>query len=218
MLWHSPLWNIFTLFRNLFHACMQQCLKKKLFADIANIAHKQEYWCIDLVSSSRASLSCEPFTISWRTQTELTPIPSCLLYEGILCSDPGAPVNGTAIGTNFAYQSVVQFICNDNFTLSGSLAIECLATGEWNASLPTCDPGKWRARIFRCCLDLCCLTRGKGVILEGWLRRTSSRAVRFTRTMWWPEMVIKLIAFEYFIPTTIMYTSPYHHPSLCVII
>ena len=56
-------------------------------------------------------------------------------------SNTKSPVDnlvGSAIGTNYTYE------CLDGYyrVSSGGLFTECLITGEWSLSSPTCDPSR----------------------------------------------------------------------------
>ncbi len=64
-------------------------------------------------------------------------IPECLLIN---CGDPGMPANGSSMGQEYSYQSIVTFQCDDGFELIGSTAITCGDDNQWNSTVPTCDP------------------------------------------------------------------------------
>ncbi|XP_078348139.1 protein lev-9-like isoform X2 [Oculina patagonica] len=66
----------------------------------------------------------------------------------ISCGDPGTPLHGkqTNVKNGYNYGSSVEFICNDNYTLSGRSKIYCEETKDWSSPNPRCwapcsDPG-----------------------------------------------------------------------------
>ena len=61
------------------------------------------------------------------------------LYTVVDCGDPGIPDNGTTTGTNTTFGSVVTHTCNDGFVLVGTDERICLESGNWSASLPSCE-------------------------------------------------------------------------------
>ncbi|XP_068695180.1 sushi, von Willebrand factor type A, EGF and pentraxin domain-containing protein 1-like isoform X3 [Montipora foliosa] len=70
-----------------------------------------------------------------------SPLPQCKAS----CTDPGKPRNGERIGTSFAHEDHVQFLCNPGFWLVGSQLIAC-NEGIWSNDIPKCkavcsDPG-----------------------------------------------------------------------------
>ena len=54
-----------------------------------------------------------------------------------VCSDPGIPVNGIRIGSDFRDGQMVAYMCKPNFSLVGASAVFCVA-GQWNATRPAC--------------------------------------------------------------------------------
>ncbi|XP_064488855.1 CUB and sushi domain-containing protein 3-like [Ornithodoros turicata] len=56
------------------------------------------------------------------------------------CPDPGHPQNGKLIAYNMLVGSTVAFRCDPGFVLTGEPRAECLPTGIWSASVPTCVP------------------------------------------------------------------------------
>ena len=58
-------------------------------------------------------------------------------YTSASCTDPGKPRNGERIGTNFAHEDHVQFLCNPGFWLVGSQLIAC-NEGIWSNDIPKC--------------------------------------------------------------------------------
>ncbi|XP_070554203.1 protein mesh-like [Ptychodera flava] len=61
--------------------------------------------------------------------------PSCQLVH---CENITAPSNGTKLGNDYSYFSVVSFVCDVGFDLIGSSSIHCQANGSWNSSVPSC--------------------------------------------------------------------------------
>ena len=65
------------------------------------------------------------------------PTPTC---EPVDCGNPGTVLNGQLNGLpSYYYPSVISYICDLGYTLTGSRALACNATGVWNDSLPTCE-------------------------------------------------------------------------------
>ena len=65
--------------------------------------------------------------------------PLCLPVN---CSDNDidAPMNGTRAVTSFTFGQNVTFMCNIGYFLVGSDSSNCLASGRWSSSSPTCQP------------------------------------------------------------------------------
>ncbi|EDL80492.1 rCG30855 [Rattus norvegicus] len=65
----------------------------------------------------------------------------------ITCGHPGNPVNGLTQGSQFNLNDVVKFVCNPGYMAEGAARSQCLASGQWSDTLPTCriinctDPG-----------------------------------------------------------------------------
>ncbi|XP_072628144.1 CUB and sushi domain-containing protein 2 isoform X6 [Canis lupus baileyi] len=65
----------------------------------------------------------------------------------ITCGHPGNPVNGLTQGNQFNLNDVVKFVCNPGYVAEGAARSQCLASGQWSDTLPTCrivnctDPG-----------------------------------------------------------------------------
>ncbi|XP_029395556.1 CUB and sushi domain-containing protein 2 isoform X3 [Mus pahari] len=65
----------------------------------------------------------------------------------ITCGHPGNPVNGLTQGSQFNLNDVVKFVCNPGYIAEGAARSQCLASGQWSDTLPTCriinctDPG-----------------------------------------------------------------------------
>ncbi|XP_072166564.1 CUB and sushi domain-containing protein 3-like [Diadema setosum] len=53
------------------------------------------------------------------------------------CENPGFPANGQALGNDYAHGAVVEFRCNDNYTMTGNSNITCF-NGSWSSELPRC--------------------------------------------------------------------------------
>ncbi len=66
-----------------------------------------------------------------------TVTPTC---NPVSCSDPSIPTNGSRMGNEFKYQSIVYYTCDSGYELVGDDVIECQADQTWNGSLPTCVP------------------------------------------------------------------------------
>ncbi|XP_044891446.1 CUB and sushi domain-containing protein 2 isoform X5 [Felis catus] len=65
----------------------------------------------------------------------------------ITCGHPGNPINGLTQGNQFNLNDVVKFVCNPGYMAEGAARSQCLASGQWSDTLPTCriinctDPG-----------------------------------------------------------------------------
>ncbi|XP_063092103.1 CUB and sushi domain-containing protein 2 isoform X4 [Cavia porcellus] len=65
----------------------------------------------------------------------------------ITCGHPGNPINGLTQGSQFNLNDVVKFVCNPGYVAEGAARSQCLASGQWSDTLPTCriinctDPG-----------------------------------------------------------------------------
>ena len=61
-----------------------------------------------------------------------------LPYCNVLnCTDPGVPSNGGRRGNHFTNGSLIEFSCDNGFTLNGSSLISCYR-GNWSAPVPLC--------------------------------------------------------------------------------
>ncbi|XP_019855444.1 PREDICTED: uncharacterized protein LOC109584225 [Amphimedon queenslandica] len=61
-----------------------------------------------------------------------------LPYCNVLnCTDPGVPSNGRRRGNHFTNGSLIEFICDNGFTLNGTSLIMCYR-GNWSAPVPVC--------------------------------------------------------------------------------
>ena len=81
-------------------------------------------------------------TSSCSQNSDLDHHTSCTFIAGPSpgCGDPGTPENGRRIGDDFSVGSVVFFKCFDDYDLVGSAYRECLSTGVWSGTQPTCQP------------------------------------------------------------------------------
>ncbi|CAH3037426.1 unnamed protein product [Pocillopora meandrina] len=60
--------------------------------------------------------------------------PSCI---GV-CAKPGKLGNGTVVGSNYSYGSVIKFKCNKGYKLRGSAKLKC-KKGVWEGQFPECE-------------------------------------------------------------------------------
>ena len=60
-----------------------------------------------------------------------------LLTEGG-CTNPGSPAHGRMVGSDFSYNSVVRYECNEGYILVGSEERRCQADGQWSCEQPRC--------------------------------------------------------------------------------
>ena len=63
-------------------------------------------------------------------------LPLCLPAK---CGNPGFPLNGNMVGTEFTLGNVVTYSCLQGFRLVGSSSRQCLATGTWSGNPATCE-------------------------------------------------------------------------------
>lgn len=60
-----------------------------------------------------------------------------VMFISAVCGNPGIPVNGKRIGSDFRDGQMVAYRCKPNFNLVGASTVFCVA-GQWNATRPTC--------------------------------------------------------------------------------
>ena len=54
------------------------------------------------------------------------------------CAKPGKILNGTVVGSNYSYGSVIKFKCNKGYKLRGSAKLKC-KRGVWESQFPECE-------------------------------------------------------------------------------
>ncbi|KAL3870956.1 hypothetical protein ACJMK2_038981 [Sinanodonta woodiana] len=65
-------------------------------------------------------------------------------YRGICCDTivtcgyPGDISNGLVKGTDYTYNQVVSYVCNDKYNLTGTSSRQCTLMGTWTGEAPTC--------------------------------------------------------------------------------
>ena len=57
----------------------------------------------------------------------------------VSCPDPGNPDHGVKLGSTYTYGSAVSYQCLAGYTISGAARIECQASQQWTADLPSCN-------------------------------------------------------------------------------
>ena len=62
-----------------------------------------------------------------------------------VCAKPGKLGNGTVVGSNYSYGSVVKFKCNKGYKLRGSAKLKC-KRGVWEGQFPECE-GKFMCYV-----------------------------------------------------------------------
>ncbi len=125
--------------------------KEKLFAvynkDVNTLAEnfpRQLQYC-----SLCSMLFLFPFylSISYEIQFVFSNVTQCIfdfpvtyLFAVISCGDPGTPLHGkqTNVKNGYNYGGSVEFICKDNYTLSGRSKIYCEETKDWSSPNPRC--------------------------------------------------------------------------------
>ena len=63
----------------------------------------------------------------------------------IVCEDPGNPANGSSnvlaeSNSTLAIGTVIKYMCLPGFKLVGSIERVCQPNGEWNGTMPVCQP------------------------------------------------------------------------------
>lgn len=77
-----------------------------------------------------------------------------LQVTSVECDPPEDPVNGKAIYTSYAYNSVVSYECSPGYTIVGAATRRCSADGKWTGQGPAC-------REINC--------GSPGVLYNGWI-------------------------------------------------
>ena len=80
----------------------------------------------------------------------------CKLYSsspsssvpGVMCTDPGAPMNGARSAPSFEIASAVTYSCNEGYTLVGAAVSRCLSGGNYATPKPTCKGESSRLLCF----------------------------------------------------------------------
>lgn len=62
--------------------------------------------------------------------------PTCLAVECDRASEVIS--NGRMIGSSFTFGSIIRYVCVEGYRMEGSPARECQASGQWNATIPSC--------------------------------------------------------------------------------
>ena len=89
---------------------------------------------------SHLFLSLSPLSINF------FPSPLSLVVD---CGSPPAPSNGgtSSTVTSTTFNTMVSYVCDTGFILSGTSSITCQASGQWSGEGPTCtgQPEKLQA-------------------------------------------------------------------------
>lgn len=56
----------------------------------------------------------------------------------ISCGDPGSPINGEILGSEFTYGKTVIYDCNPGYQLKGTRSRTCQLDGSWSGLVATC--------------------------------------------------------------------------------
>ncbi|KAJ8676165.1 hypothetical protein QAD02_011951 [Eretmocerus hayati] len=65
-------------------------------------------------------------------------LPKCVEVTSVECTPPDNPLNGKAIFTSVAYNSVVSYECRSGYTIVGASTRRCNADGKWSGHQPSC--------------------------------------------------------------------------------
>lgn len=82
------------------------------------------------------------------------------------CDPPENPVNGKAVYTSYAYNSVVSYECKNGYTIpaGASSTRRCGADGKWTGQSPSC-------REINC--------GSPGILYNGWIDNVENGKYRF---------------------------------------
>ncbi|XP_043506750.1 uncharacterized protein LOC122527031 isoform X3 [Frieseomelitta varia] len=65
--------------------------------------------------------------------------PQCVQVTTVQCPKPENPVNGKAVYTSYAYNSIVSYECKYGYTVIGATTRRCGADRKWTGKTPTCQ-------------------------------------------------------------------------------
>jgi hypothetical protein len=66
--------------------------------------------------------------------------PGMPVCELVTCTEPPLFIfNGRMIGTNFTFNSTIEYECDEGFQINGSVSRTCTETGSWDAPIPVCE-------------------------------------------------------------------------------
>lgn len=81
-------------------------------------------------------------------------LPQCVQVTSVQCPKPDNPVNGKAVYTSYAYNSIVSYECKYGYSVVGAATRRCGADRKWTGKTPTCQE-------INCGLP--------GVLYNGWI-------------------------------------------------
>ncbi|XP_023787564.1 E-selectin isoform X2 [Cyanistes caeruleus] len=102
----------------------------------------------DLTSGSRCDFQCsEGYVLEGSSSTECLPqghwsepVPKCKVIQCEALSSPEKGSMDCSHGAGiFTYNTSCHFSCLEGWSLNGSRVLECSHSGNWSASLPTCE-------------------------------------------------------------------------------
>ncbi len=67
------------------------------------------------------------------------------LCAGVECGDPGRPVNGRAVLSDFSLDARVYAVCDDGFQTQDPVVLQCTTNATWSVPMPTCTPTRTTA-------------------------------------------------------------------------
>ncbi|XP_030635356.1 LOW QUALITY PROTEIN: sushi, von Willebrand factor type A, EGF and pentraxin domain-containing protein 1 [Chanos chanos] len=102
---------------------------------------------IKYASNTEVSYKCEEGFVLNSTATlkcmvggEWVPSPFEVGCMPVRCSKPESIEKGYVSGTNFSFGAVVAYSCDKGYYIKGEKRRTCMANGEWDGVLPTCQP------------------------------------------------------------------------------
>ncbi|XP_070558976.1 clotting factor C-like isoform X2 [Ptychodera flava] len=65
---------------------------------------------------------------------------SCGIRKAAECGYPGTPSNGKTRANSLSEGSTATFSCDDGYRLVGNAAVTCRQDGQWDGTVPSCEP------------------------------------------------------------------------------
>lgn len=96
--------------------------------------------------------------------------------KSVQCPKPESPINGNAVYTSYAYNSIVSYECKYGYTIVGAATRRCGADKKWTGKTPSCQE-------INCGLP--------GVLYNGWIENIESGALPGHTS----EIAVKTVSF-----------------------